>query len=311
MSKNLLLGIAATLLLASGINAGDPNPALQNDDIKFKVLEWVNTKKCLHGQDEANYYKMACAEGLAYSQQLAEDNAAKGSLSHSDSYKFKGCGSSNGWGENIFMSSGSGDANTHISALNYFYNEIDCWDFSTSKQKTTAACTGKQVLHFSALIWKDATQISLGIAQSSKSGVYVTHNMAPSVSGAMPPNFSGYYAKNVTPLSSERDEAYCQPIVAAWLKKYKVEYGAEEGTADDDTTPTPPDDKTPPDDNTTPDDTTTPDDNTTPDDTTTPDDSDVTPDVTPDEQDPTDEPSSAFGASIIAGATAAALALFL
>jgi len=231
MAKNLLIGAAAILLVSSGIDAA-VNPTLQNEDIEFKVLEWVNTKKCLHGQDEANYYKLGCHAGQLYSQKVAEDNAKTGKLTHSDTYKDTRCNSPYGWGENLYMSSGSGSENTHINALKAFYNEIDCWDFSTSAKKTTSECADKMVGHFSALIWKDATQISLGIAEGSKSGVYVAHNMAPTTSGAMPPNMGGYYEQNVTPLSTDRDEAYCQPIVAAWLKQYKLEFDTEEAEDD-------------------------------------------------------------------------------
>ena len=124
-----------------------------------------------------------------YAQQYAETLAEKGEMQHSTKEareKIYG-----DWtGENLyyFWTSQIDLTITGAAAVDDWYDEIKDYDFQNGKSKN-----GGVVGHFTQVLWKDSTQLGIGVAKSSKNSVYVVGNYHPGG------NFNNNELKNVFP----------------------------------------------------------------------------------------------------------------
>ena len=124
-----------------------------------------------------------------FAQQYAETLAAKDTMQHSThDVREKIYGD---WtGENLYYFWTS-DRNLTISgaeAVDSWYDEIKDYDFSKGKSKNKGV-----VGHFTQLVWKDSTQLGIGVARSSKNSVYIVANYHPGG------NFNSNELNNVFP----------------------------------------------------------------------------------------------------------------
>ena len=60
------------------------------------------------------------------------------------------------------------------AAVDSWYDEIKDYDFKKGKSKN-----GGVVGHFTQLVWKDSTQLGIGVAKSAKNSIYVVANYHP------------------------------------------------------------------------------------------------------------------------------------
>ena len=124
-----------------------------------------------------------------YAQQYAETLAEKDEMQHSTKEareKIYG-----DWtGENLyyFWTSQIDLTITGAAAVDDWYDEIKDYDFQNGKSKN-----GGVVGHFTQVLWKDSTQLGIGVAKSSKNSVYVVGNYHPGG------NFNNNDLKNVFP----------------------------------------------------------------------------------------------------------------
>ena len=124
-----------------------------------------------------------------YAQQYAETLAEKDQMEHSTKEareKIYG-----DWtGENLyyFWTSQIDLTITGAAAVDDWYDEIKDYDFQNGKSKN-----GGVVGHFTQVLWKDSTQLGIGVAKSSKNSVYVVGNYHPGG------NFNNNELKNVFP----------------------------------------------------------------------------------------------------------------
>jgi uncharacterized protein YkwD len=124
-----------------------------------------------------------------YAQQYAETLAEKDEMQHStkeEREKIYG-----DWtGENLyyFWTSQIDLTITGAAAVDDWYDEIKDYDFQNGKSKN-----GGVVGHFTQVLWKDSTQLGIGVAKSSKNSVYVVGNYHPGG------NFNNNDLKNVFP----------------------------------------------------------------------------------------------------------------
>ena len=124
-----------------------------------------------------------------YAQQYAETLAEKDEMQHStkeEREKIYG-----DWtGENLyyFWTSQIDLTITGAAAVDDWYDEIKDYDFQNGKSKN-----GGVVGHFTQVLWKDSTQLGIGVAKSSKNSVYVVGNYHPGG------NFNNNELKNVFP----------------------------------------------------------------------------------------------------------------
>ena len=125
-----------------------------------------------------------------YAQKYAETLATKDTLEHSsDAALDKIYGD---WtGENLyyFWTSAKGVTINGAAAVDSWYDEIKDYDFKKGKSKN-----GGVVGHFTQLVWKDSTQLGIGVAKSSKNSVYVVANYHPGG------NFNNNELNNVFPV---------------------------------------------------------------------------------------------------------------
>ena len=79
-------------------------------------------------------------------------------------------------GENLyyFYTSSRNLTVTGADAVDSWYDEIKDYDFSKGCSKN-----GGVVGHFTQLIWKESTQLGLGVARNSNNNVYVVGNYHP------------------------------------------------------------------------------------------------------------------------------------
>ena len=74
------------------------------------------------------------------------------------------------------------------AAVDSWYDEIKDYDFKKGKSKN-----GGVVGHFTQLVWKDSTQLGIGVAKSAKNSIYVVANYHPGG------NFNSNELNNVFP----------------------------------------------------------------------------------------------------------------
>ncbi len=124
-----------------------------------------------------------------YAQKYAETLAAKDQMQHSsDKDRDKIYGD---WtGENLyyFWSSDKNITLNGAAAVDSWYDEIKDYDFKKGKSKN-----GGVVGHFTKLVWKDSTQLGIGVAKSAKNSIYVVANYHPGG------NFNSNELNNVFP----------------------------------------------------------------------------------------------------------------
>ncbi|CAF1154500.1 unnamed protein product [Adineta steineri] len=121
----------------------------------------------------------------AYAVQLAATNT----FAHSGTV---------GLGENLYAYFGS-SATTSFNGstpVTDWYNEIANYDFTTSAKSASASSTS-EIGHFTQVVWKDSTQLGIGVALSNDlKNLTVVGNYYPAG------NLQGAYAANVAPLCS-------------------------------------------------------------------------------------------------------------
>ena len=104
-----------------------------------------------------------------YAQKYAETLAAKDIMQHSThDAREKIYGD---WtGENLYYywSSESDSPINGAAAVDSWYDEIKDYDFKSGKSKN-----GGVVGHFTQLVWRDSTQLGIGVAKSAKNSIYV------------------------------------------------------------------------------------------------------------------------------------------
>ena len=98
-------------------------------------------------------------------------------------------------GENIYMmGSGPAPIQYNLGAVNSWYSEVADYDFTTGNSKN-----GKDIGHFTAMVWDEVKEIGLGYQAVLKpysatmdiAYVYVTLNLSPT------PNMQGTYTDHV------------------------------------------------------------------------------------------------------------------
>ena len=128
-----------------------------------------------------------------YAQKYAETLAAKDIMQHSThDAREKIYGD---WtGENLYYywSSESDSPINGAAAVDSWYDEIKDYDFKKGKSKN-----GGVVGHFTQLVWRDSTQLGIGVAKSAKNSIYVVANYHPGG------NFNSNELNNVFPESTE------------------------------------------------------------------------------------------------------------
>ena len=124
-----------------------------------------------------------------YAQKYAETLAAKDIMQHSThDAREKIYGD---WtGENLyyFWSSDKNITLNGAAAVDSWYDEIKDYDFKSGKSKN-----GGVVGHFTQLVWRDSTQLGIGVAKSAKNSIYVVANYHPGG------NFNSNELNNVFP----------------------------------------------------------------------------------------------------------------
>ena len=127
-----------------------------------------------------------------FAQKYAETLAAKNTMQHSThDAREKIYGD---WtGENLyyFWTSESNLTINGATAVDVWYDEIKDYDFKKGKSKN-----GGVVGHITQLVWKDSTQLGIGVAKSSQNSVFVVANYHPGG------NFNNNELKNVFPATS-------------------------------------------------------------------------------------------------------------
>ncbi|ALC40150.1 CG16995 [Drosophila busckii] len=93
-----------------------------------------------------------------------------------------------GYGENIYWSSGA--KRTGADTVQSWYDEIKLYDWSRPAFRSG---TG----HFTQLVWKDSTELGVGLATRGNE-MYVVCNYNP------PGNYANRFAANVLPKSGQR-----------------------------------------------------------------------------------------------------------
>ena len=133
-----------------------------------------------------------------FAQKYAETLATKDTMQHS-THKEREKIYGDWTGENLYYcwSSESNFPINGAKAVDSWYDEINDYDFKKGKSKN-----GGVVGHFTQLVWKDSTQLGIGVAKSSKNSIYVVANYHPGG------NFNNNELNNVFPASSE---AYKEP----------------------------------------------------------------------------------------------------
>ena len=157
-------------------------------------LDDHNYYRCLHGADPVGWdYTLE-----SQAQAVANDNAARGGLSHSNSYS-----AAEPAGENLAMGMGTytcGDYNGPYNqncATHNWYEEVECWGLGDDGWKNPYCTIG----HFTAMVWKKTTKIGC-----ASSGNYFACQY-----GAEPPNFnSGSCPTNECVERKNYDEAGCK-----------------------------------------------------------------------------------------------------
>jgi len=128
-----------------------------------------------------------------FAQKYAETLATKDTMQHS-THKEREKIYGDWTGENLYYcwSSESNFPINGAKAVDSWYDEINDYDFKKGKSKN-----GGVVGHFTQLVWKDSTQLGIGVAKSSKNSIYVVANYHPGG------NFNSNEINNVFPASSE------------------------------------------------------------------------------------------------------------
>ena len=109
-----------------------------------------------------------------YAQNYAENLATRGKMEHSkkaDRQKIYG-----DWtGENLYYYWTTANLTiTGADAIDSWYDEIEDYDFAKGVSKN-----GGVVGHFTQLVWKESSQLGVGVARSSKNKVFVVANYHP------------------------------------------------------------------------------------------------------------------------------------
>jgi len=87
-----------------------------------------------------------------------DDEMAKRAQTHAEScvWGHNSIGSKIGIGQNLY----AGTNATPLDAVKGWYDEVQSYDFNTHKSKD-----GKDVYHFTQLVWKDSTKLGCGVAE--------------------------------------------------------------------------------------------------------------------------------------------------
>ena len=137
-----------------------------------------NEYRARHGVQPLTYNKKLAD----YAQRWAEHLASVDRMYHSNTNAV-------GYGENIAY--GYGQAVSGRTASKWWYDEINDYNFNSGSRKFFSF--GKQIGHFTQLVWKNTKEVGFGSARASNGGVYVVANYYP------PGNVQGHYLSNVFP----------------------------------------------------------------------------------------------------------------
>ncbi|XP_071962070.1 Golgi-associated plant pathogenesis-related protein 1-like [Antedon mediterranea] len=133
------------------------------DDLRQQILDAHNYYRCLHGVPSLTLDDIL----NTYAQSVANDNAVKGKLEHSDGQ----------YGENIYAS--YGQRITGKLPTKSWYDEIQYYDFNNPGYSDE---TG----HFTQVVWMDSKKLGCGYKQdSAQQWEYIACSYDPrSISGA-------------------------------------------------------------------------------------------------------------------------------
>ena len=125
-----------------------------------------------------------------FAQSYAETLALKDKMEGSSFEKRdKACGGSTGESLYHLFTKSKTFTITGAKVVDFWYEQIKDYDFDNSTGK------GNKVIgNFSQIVWKDTTQLGVGIAKSSKSSVFVVANYQPNG------NYLSKFADNVFPV---------------------------------------------------------------------------------------------------------------
>ena len=147
-------------------------------------LEEHNRLRSLHGAPPLILNNELNQMAQNYAQVLAQKDV----LEHSKNRSLSG--KPGAWvGENLYYYSAYPVCEYKCGSMSRsWYDEIKDYDFQNGKSKN-----GGVVGHFTQVLWKDSTQLGIGVAKSSKNSVYVVGNYHPGG------NFNNNDLKNVFP----------------------------------------------------------------------------------------------------------------
>jgi hypothetical protein len=160
----------------------------------------------MHGLQEENYLKWN--EAATSGSQGAQSWADRGQFAHSSCYQLPA--PAGPAGENLASASAGwgGDPNTRVDS---WYSEVNDCDWRTGCQRST---NGKATGHFTALIWKDASELACANAPGGSGTIFVCRYLSPA--GVLP-NMGGAYDSEVMKLSASASEGSCREKVEGWM----------------------------------------------------------------------------------------------
>lgn len=147
---------------------------MADSSFRSEFLEVHNAYRAQHSAPPLSLSSELCEEAQSWAEHLLQKNT----LMHSDTSD----------GENIYCSSSSAPIKlTGREAVDSWYSEVKYYNWNQPRYNSK---TG----HFTQVVWKDSTELGVGVASSGKT-VFVVGQYRPA--GNM--NSAGHFQQNVLP----------------------------------------------------------------------------------------------------------------